>query len=416
MTPRNAPVRLVREEGPLEPMRFRFTVRLLNQIAPADRQVWVYDTHTPGLTMLTTPNGAKTFYTAKRMDGRYRRRRLGRFGEITIEQARRLAAKDVGKIADGQNPAEERRQARDATTFGGLFDYYLTSHARVHKRGWKRDERTYEIHLKRWAGRRLDSIKRADVAALHARIGKEHPIGANRVLALISKVFNVASAIGFEGANPARGVKRFAENQKERYVTAEEMPAFLRELDKERDDVREILYTLLLTGLRRSNVLQMEWAWVDTTRRTLVIPRAAFKGKRDFELPIVPAVMDILERRKGDSPHPRYVFPNRRKNPKVEHAREPGGALDRVCERAGIAKVTPHDLRRTIASWATVRGVPYPVVCGMIGHKPQGVTAIYARFDRQSVREAFEQTAEAMLAANTKRASHSKPTKSGAST
>ncbi|MEZ6191451.1 MAG: tyrosine-type recombinase/integrase [Phycisphaerales bacterium] len=413
MTPRNAPVRLVREDGPLEPMRFRFTVRLLNQIAPADKQVWVYDTHTPGLTMLTTPNGARTFYLARRIQGRYRRVKLGSFPGITIEQARKLAAKTTGEIADGQNPAEERRQARDATTFGGLFDYYMTAHAKVHKRGWKRDQRAYELHLKRWAGRRLDSIKRADVAALHARIGKEHPIGANRVLALISKVFNVASAIGFEGANPARGVKRFAENQKDRYITAEEMPAFLRELDKEKDDVRDILYTLLLTGLRRSNCLQMEWAWVDTTRRTLVIPRAAFKGKRDFELPIVPAVMDILERRKADDPHPRYVFPNRRKNPKVEHAREPGGALDRVCERAGIAKVTPHDLRRTIASWATERGTPYPVTCGMLGHRPMGVTAVYARYDRQSVRDAFEQTAEAILATKCASLRNSKPTKTG---
>lgn len=393
------PVRLVRDDGPLEPMKFRFTVRNLERIAPAaGKQVWVYDTGTAGLALFTTPAGRKSFYLARRMDGRYRRIKIGAFPDITIENARKQAARLIGDIAGGQNPAEARQQARDATTFGDLFGYYMTAHAKVHKRGWKRDQRAYELHLSRWAGRRLDSLTRADVAALHAKIGREFPVGANRVLALISKVFNVAMNIGYEGRNPAQGVKRFRENQRDRYIDADEMPAFLRELDAEPgQDVRDILYAMLLTGQRRGNVLSMEWAEINPTRRVWTIPALKFKTGKATEVPIVPAMLDILNRRRagGDD---RYVFPNRRKNPKCPHAREPGGALDRVCERAGIDKVRPHDLRRTLASWATVRGVSYPIVAGMLGHKAHGVTSIYARYDLSAVRDAFEKTVEAMMA------------------
>lgn len=407
--PQAAPVRLVHDDRRLEPMRFSFTKRLLEQLKPGDRQTWVYDDRTPGLALLITPADARTFYLAKRMDGRYRRVKIGPFPEVSIEQARKQAAKLIGELASGENPAESRRVARSATTFGDLFTYYLERHAKVHKRTWRKDEQQYNLHLKRWKGRRLNQITRQDVAALHARIGKDHPIGANRLLALLSKIYSVAAGIGYDGANPCRGVQRFPENSRERFLEDDEIPRLLAELDAEPNTtLRDYFKLLLFTGARRGNLASMRWEEIDWQRRVWIIPREKFKTGKEMTVPLVDAAIAILEARKLESDS-EWVFPNRRKNPKCPHLREPTDALTRICERAGIRGLKPHDLRRTVATKASELGVPYPVVAKMLGHRVYGVTGVYTPPSPAAIRDGFERTISAMLAAGGD--AETKPTK-----
>ena len=399
-----APVRLRREGERPDPLRFPFRKRELERLKPSDRRRWVYDDRTDGLALQITPNGKRSFYYCKRIEGRYRKVKLGDFPEITVEQARTLATRQAGKIAEGQNPAEAKREARAAMTMGDLFNYYMKHHAKPHKRTWQKDQRLYDMHLKKWAGRRLDQIKRGDVVTLHTRLGKTRPVQANRVLALLSKLFNTAAAAGYAGPNPAKGVKRFQEQQRERFMDESELPRFFEALDAEGNQVlSDFFRVLLFTGGRRGNVLSMRWDDIDLKRKVWTIPAEHFKTGQAVEVPLVPAVMDILNRRKAenagrDEPS-EYVFPNRRRDPRCPHLREPNGALTRICENAGIQGFRLHDLRRTCASWATMQGVPYPVVARMVGHKAQGVTSIYARFDQSAVRDGFEKTVNAMLAA-----------------
>jgi len=398
-----APKRLAHPDRPTEAMKVNFTVRDLKRISPGERKRWVYATGVKGLCMVITPGGAKTFYLAKRMDGRYRRVKIGAFPEVTIEQARKSAMRKLNEEADGKNPAEAKREARAAMTFGDLFTYYMTNHAKPHKRTWQKDQRLYDIHLKPWASRRLSQFKRQDVVALHTRIGKTYPTQANRVLALVSKLFNTASSAGYEGPNPAKGIKRYREVQRERFMDENELPRFLKALDEQDNPLlRDFFRVLLFTGGRRGNVVSMRWQDVDLKRKVWTIPADQFKTGQAVELPLVPAVVDILTRRKEDNQRrdepSEYVFPNRRRDPRCPHLREPNGALTRICESVDIRGFRLHDLRRTCASWATMQGVPYPVVARMVGHKPQGVTSIYARFDLSAVRDGFDKTVNAMLA------------------
>lgn len=95
--------------------------------------------------------------------------KIGPFPEVTIEQARKQAAKLVGQVAEGRNPAEER-EARAAAMLGRLFEQYMEHHAGPNKRTAHEDRHKYEKHLKHWAGRKLDQVTRQDVARLHRRL------------------------------------------------------------------------------------------------------------------------------------------------------------------------------------------------------------------------------------------------------
>ncbi|MEX2673401.1 MAG: tyrosine-type recombinase/integrase [Phycisphaeraceae bacterium] len=390
-----------------DPMRFNFKKRELEALTPPNgkTQRKVYDAIQPGLMLLVTQGGAKTFYFAKRMDGRYRRVKIGPFPDVSIEQARKKAAGHLSGVYDGKNPAEERRQAHAAMTFAEMFDLYIEKHAKIHKRTWADDQANYDRHLKRWGSRRLDGIKRADVQQLHGRIGKDRPVMANRVLALLSKVFNFAVTIGCEVPNPSTGVQRFKEQTRERFMDADELPRFLKAVEAVKNvTLKDYFKVLLFTGGRRRNVAAMRWDELDMRRKIWTIPAEKFKTGQALEVPLVPQVVEIIEARKELNAKRKagpsgYVFPSKKAKPKNPYLDDPRRAFDRICSEAEIVGLTLHDLRRTVASWATSEGIPYPVVGRMIGHTVQGVTAIYARTDMPAVRDGFERTVNAMLAA-----------------
>lgn len=402
----NAAIRLVREGERPQPMRFNFTVKQLDLLAATDSRRWVYDTKAEGLAMQITPSGQKTFYVTRRMQGRYRKVRIGNFRSargqaISIEQARKEAVRLAGQIAEGRNPADDRRSARAAMTFDQLFKLYLEQHAKVRKRSWREDQRQYEKHLKRWAGRRLDAISKADVQRLHASVGKSAPTSANRLVALTGTLYAVAADHGYQGDNPARGIKRFPEQTRDRFLGGDELPRFLAAVDEDvSDTARDWIRVALFTGARRGNVCSMRWDEADFQRKLWTIPGEKAKNGEPIDLPLVPAVMQIIRQRKADPKrHREYVFQSRITIGATPYFSDPIPAVKRVCKAAKIRSFRPHDIRRTLASWMTAQGVPYPVVMKALGHKAPGVTAIYTRVDLASVREAFEKTVAAMLTA-----------------
>src|SRR5690606_3798650 len=138
------------------------------------------------------------------------RYRIAGDDEINVEEARRRAKAISADASKGVNPQAAKRDARIADqrrmTFKSLFEQYIEKHAKPHKRTWQEDEAQYKRHLKGWAHRRVDSITIDDVERLHAKIGKTAPYAANRLLALLSAVFNSARGLA---VNPTKGVRRY---------------------------------------------------------------------------------------------------------------------------------------------------------------------------------------------------------------
>ncbi len=379
--------------------RFNFTkTQLAGLPAPAAGRVVYYDTRTPGLTLRITDKGQCSFYFYRKVKGRPVRHRLGGFPEMSVEKARKACQKKSGAVADGKDLAAERQAARHEQTVGGLFGYWMKMHAKLHKRTWKEDERQFNVFLKPWVNRKLPSIRKADVQALHARVGtKNGRYAANRLLALVRAMFNKAPDMGFRGPNPTTGIKKFREEKRDRFLHGDELRAFFVSLQEEPNTLLQHFFLLLLlTGARRSNVQAMRWDEIDFTTALWRIAGEDAKAGIPIVVPLTTAALDVLHARQeanGTSP---WVFPSRGRE---GHIVEPKAAWKRIIERAGLSDVRPHDLRRSLGSWMVTTGAGLPVVGKMLGHTQPATTAIYARLAVDPVREAAEKATNAMLEA-----------------
>jgi integrase len=381
------------------PKRVAFTVVALERSScPVDKErIWIYDTRQPGLGMMITGSGAKAFYVYRKVLGRPQRVRLGAFPDITIEQARRLARQTIGEISKGRDPMADRREARaKGMNLGELFKWFLETWAKPRKRSWPADETRYNTYLKPWANRRLTDISRADVAALHHRVSNESSKAtANRVLALLSTIFNKARLIGSEQPNPCKGVEKFAEQSRERFLSAVEIKQFFNALEAEPDrDWKDFFKLCLYTGARRGNVLAMTWDEVDMSAGQWAIPGAKFKNGKPVVVHLPAPAIDVLKGRKQNSGD--FVFPG---PGKTGHAMKPEPVWHKLCERAGLADLRIHDLRRTLGSWQAAGGTSLAIIGKSLGHRSQQATAIYARLELDPVKQSVDAATAAMLVA-----------------
>jgi integrase len=383
--------------------KFNFTEKAIEQLIPGKKRVYYRDEQVRGLSLAVDPTGRKTFVLYKKVQGKPERVKIGLFPDISIEGARAQAQGMNAVIAQGGNPAQERRSVRAEMTLQELFDTFLLLYAKVHKRSWKQDERIFECYLHKWRLRKLSSIRRQDVIELHAHIGKEHgKYTANRVVDLLSGMFNRAqNDWGYQGENPAKKITQFKEYERKRFMQGGELPAFFQALAQEQNEtIRDYLLVSLLTGARRSNVYSMRWDEIDWTRSEWNIPAEKFKTDEPVIVVLTPAVIEILATRQANSlkagKPSEWVFPGRGK---TGHLVEPKTCWKRVLARAGISNLRLHDLRRTLGSWQTILGASLPIVGKSLGQSSIHATAVYSHLVLDPVRESVTRAQEAMLRA-----------------
>ncbi len=230
--------------------KINFTKAVLaDLLANYDGRKVVHDAKQSGLIAELRSADSLSLYLYKWHDGRPQKIRLGKFPEITIDQARNECQKLLGKYAAGDNPAAERRAARVEHTLGALFDHWLETYAKLHRRTWSEDQRQFNLHLAHLRSRRLSSISQSEVQALHAKIGNSSgKFAANRTIELLRAVFNKADNIGFKGANPAEKIQRFREPSRDRFLQPDELPRFWKSLQEEIPLFQDFFIVALLTG------------------------------------------------------------------------------------------------------------------------------------------------------------------------
>ncbi len=385
--------------------KMNFTQATIDRLsAPATGRVYYADARTPGLVLCVWDTGVKTFELYKRMGGRPTRLKIGRFPGVTVEEARKEVARMTGQLSQGENPADSRRKARGETTLGDLFALYLDSHAKPHKRTWKEDEAQYKRYLARWKARKLSDVRPADVTALHAKVGRENGhYAANRMLALLSVMFNHAARLGYTGGNPAKGIRHFKEQSRDRFLRADEIRAFFDALGDDRTPPlwRDFFTVALLTGARRANVMSMTWADLELTRGLWRIPESQSKNKEPLICVLPPAALEILQRRADDNAalapddQSPFVFPG---VGRTGHVMDPTVPWKALLKRAGIKNLRLHDLRRTLGSWQAATGASLSIIGRSLGHRNIATTAVYARLDLDPVRASVNTAADAILA------------------
>ncbi len=374
--------------------KIKFTKRKIESLPVTDKTVTYHDTETTGLKLTISKAGTYTFMIYRKIKGRPERIKLGNFPSLTVEQARKSADMVNATIARGNNPNDGKRAERAELTLQDLFDEYLETHSRPHKKSWRSDEMNYKNHLSHWKNKKLSFISSADVKGLHAKIGKNSGhYQANRVLALLKVMFNKAIDWGmYKLANPAQRIKQYKEKSRDRFLQADELHSFFEAVSAEENEtIRDYILISLLTGARRSNVLAMKWEEISFNRAEWRIPDT--KNGTPHVIPLTKPVIEILENR-NNSIASNFVFPGTGKS---GHLVEPKKGWIRIKERAGIKDLRLHDLRRSLGSWQAITGSSLVIIGKTLAHKDQKTTAIYAQLDNDPVRESLQKATEAIF-------------------
>jgi integrase len=319
---------------------------------------------------------------------------------MTPDQARTRARKHAVTVEDGGDPLGERKAEAAATlTLKDFAKRWLDQHAKPHRRSWKEDERRIDTRIVPTLGHlALGDVRRSDVAALHADIGKETPVEANRTVELVRAMLYKAEEWGAlpEGTpNAAAKVKRFTERARDRYVLPSELPKLWTAIDAEPNVfARAAMRLYLLVGLRKKELLRARWTDVDFDAREWRIPKT--KSDEPHVVPLSGAALDVLAElpRLEGNPH---VFPGHKRGTHLVNI-EKNWRTARTT--AGLHDVTLHDLRRTVGSGLASSGKSLAIVGQVLGHAPGDVqaTAVYARLQRETAREALEEHGERLLA------------------
>lgn len=377
--------------------KHRFTKAFVSGIRSpaAGRRSYHYDDKGRGLCLVVTPAGTKSFYVLRKVRRRVERVLIGRFPETTIAKARRRAGELNALLDAGMNPNDIRRKERGEPTLDHLFELYLERHAKVHNRRPDKAEYNYQAYLKKPLGKRpLSHITRTLVQQHHLHLGrsKGHRT-ANIAITLLRTLFN--RAIDWElwtGQNPTRGIRKFREQSRARFLLPDEMERFLKVLRAhDNETARDFFLLLLLTGVRKSNAMQMRWRDVNLESGVWQIPDT--KTGDAHTLPLAPAAIAILKARAKKHIGP-WVFPG---TGTTGHIVEMKNAWGRILTDAGITDLWIHDLRRTHGSWMAGSGANLSVIGRALGHKNLATTTVYARLDIDPLRQAINNVSAAML-------------------
>jgi integrase len=368
----------------------RITKREVDGAEPGDRIRFVWDDTLPGFGLVVRPTGRKAYVVQYRnAQKRTRRLVLGSHGVLTPDQARRLAAAKLAAAHSGRDPAEEMRATERALNVAELAERYIEEHIPKKKDSSAREDRrildTYVLPT--LGSRRLGDVTARDIAKFHLSM-QFTPIMANRVLFLLSTLFNLAERWGLRehGENPCRYVQRFRERRRERFLSMEELQrlgkalaAVEREATASRVAIAAIRL-LALTGARRGEILDLAWDHVDLARGTLHLPDSK-TGEKVILLD--DHAVSLLQSLPKTGP---WVFPSSKK---------PGTALHdirktwvRVLDKAEIKGVRIHDLRHTHASVGAASGLSLPLIGGLLGHRRAATTERYAHLADHAQRAA----------------------------
>ena len=369
--------------------RVKITKRMVDQLQADGDDSFYWDAELPGFGVRVRGSGRKYYVVQFCADGRVRRMTLGRHGAVPTETARRRAMAAIVEARGGGDPAAARDEGRKSLTMSELCARFLEEYVPAHCKPTTAYE--YERSVKhyitpRMGSRRVRDIERSDIAEMHHDL-RETPYQANRTLGVLSKLFSLAEMWGLrpDASNPCRHVKRYKEEKRERFLSAEEFARLGQVLDDALRDGSESLSVvaairlLMLTGCRLSEIQKLRWEHVDLEAGELHLPDSKTGGRA---VPLAPSAVRLLE-----------SLPRDDDNPWVIAGRKPGGHLTdlqhpwrRIRTRADLDDVRIHDLRHSFASRALALGEGLPMIGKLLGHTQVQTTARYAHLARDTVK------------------------------
>lgn len=416
------------------------TDRAVRAAKPGDREVDLADGKVRGLKLRIKTSGAKSWTLRYRTPSGQRRVTLGQYPEVKLAEARRKALRILNAVADGRDPSEEKAADREALRMvdllgvtdpgddkmdsepGWYLGTYVHTAGRLGKgktpKSIRVDRGTICANLRsrpRFMRKRVDEVTVADLNRIKAGLG---PGAWRNVRDVLRVCFNHAEEIGAipPGSNPAKRVKASTSRKRERFLTPEERAELEEVLTRvaemgptPKDHPRNTpagvsphivraIRILLLTGMRRSEVVGLQWQWIDWRARAIRLP-ASKTGQRI--VPLTPQAVRFLEAEKGKGARMGLVCATANGTPiQPDNINR---AWRRIRTEAGLAgegdgkeAVRLHDLRHSWASDAISAGVSLYVVGAALGHSQAQTTARYAHLHDTAVRDGLALAGEAI--------------------
>jgi integrase len=384
----------------------KLTKTVVEAVAPRTKQFTLWCSDLPGFGVYILPTGNRTYFVDYRTSVGVRRRlTIGRHGKITAEQARKLAIATLGEAVRGEDPAEERATRRKSLTVKELCERYLEAAVKglIMGKG-NRAKKPSTLYVDRgriarhivplMGGKLVCDISQADinrfirdvaggktatVVKTEKKRGKAIVEGgrgtAARTAGLLGGIFSFAVSEGVIASNPARGVKRPADNHRVRRLSEDEyrrLGKALAEAEQEAETAQGIAraWLLALTGCRSGEITELKWTEVDKAGSCFRLN----DSKEGASIrPIGGPAFDLLatiERKKGCH----CVLAPVRRNDAFGGM---PGAWKRIAKRAKLLGVTPHTLRHSFASVAGDMGFTESTIAAMLGHAAGSVTSRY---------------------------------------
>jgi len=391
------------------PTRVKLTKRIVDAAPiPAAEPLFLRDSHLLGFALRITKNGVKSYVFERRIEGRTRRTTIARYGDLTVEQARKNALTLAGQVASGVNPIAEAQRVRlRAVTLDQAFRDFLSARKHLRPHTVYDYERLLKVALKDWASQPLRAISRNMVQERHRELGESRsPSYANLSMRFLRAVFNFAIAHYEDDRgepvftdnpvtrlNQTRAWYRFERRQT--VIKAHQLPAWFAALDALRQSAEDpnavgadYLDLLIHTGLRKTEALTLRWSDVDLADATLLIRDT--KNREPLQLPLSAPVRAMLERRKATAASI-FVFPGEGAS---GHMIEPRRTVQSVVRSSGVSFCL-HDLRRTFITIAESLDVSPYAIKRLVNHKMRNdVTSGYIVSDIERLRLPAERIAE----------------------
>ncbi len=364
----------------------KFTDRQIKNLKPKEVRYEVWEGN--GFGVRVSPTGTKSWIFVYHYQSRPRRITFGKYPGISVADAHAAHGKSLSDLQKGIDPGDvlvtHNKDHRSSLTVKELIHEYLEKWSKQRKRSWKEDERMLLKDVLPVLGNyKARDIKKRDIICLLDNVlNRGSAIAANRLFAVVRRMFNFAVERDIIEITPCYGVKApTKENRRDRLLNESEIKVFLSQLANANmsELVRLALKLQLITAQRKGEIITAEWEELDLHNKRWIIPAHKSKNGNSHLVPLSDLAITTLKEIKALSGKSNWLFPSPRGKTHIRSTAV-DQALRKNMQKFETAKAfTPHDLRRTAASHMTALGISRLVVSKILNHVERSVTAIYDR-------------------------------------
>ncbi len=389
--------------------RLKLNEKNVREAANLGRDYQILDTDVRGFSITIYPSGNRAFTLDYRLSGRQRRMTIGRWPEWNTVAARERAKELRRDIDEGIDPLSQKESAREAPRVSDMIARYLAEHTPHLAPLNASDQHTImnKLVAPDWGRKLVTEITKYDVEKLLTKIAagrarpskakpnnrgrklqgvKPTPVRANRVGEVLRKMFTLAIGWGWRDDNPAAAFRRRIENERERFLSPDEIARLAKALDAAKDQrAAGIIRLCMLTGARSGEVRQSRFEQFNLDLGSWSKPAATTKQRKIHRIPISGDVTAIVRQRglvvpKG-SP---WLFPGDTPGQPVKEIRRFWVAIQK---EAVLPEVRIHDLRHTFASLLVSGGASLEMIGKLLGHTQMQTTQRYAHLMDSPLRD-----------------------------